>query len=80
MSSLGFKQIIDEPTHIEGGHLDQIYVRGLASYEVELYSPYYTALDHDALCLVLDVQETGIIKIGTTWLVKIWIYFQAKEI
>ena len=28
MSSLGFKQIVDEPTHIEGGLIDHCYVSG----------------------------------------------------
>ena len=55
LSSLDFKQIVSEATHIEGGHLDQIYVRGVENAEVELYSPYYTAKDHDALCLAVKL-------------------------
>ena len=48
----GFKQLVKEATHIEGGHIDHVYIRseGLSA-TVEMYSPYYTAKDHDALCI-----------------------------
>ena len=36
LQSLGFKQIVNLPTHIGGGHLDHIYVRGVANADVEL--------------------------------------------
>ena len=57
LQALGFKQLVNEATHIEGGHLDHIYIRGIINAHVELYSPYYTALDHDALCLSLQVLD-----------------------
>jgi hypothetical protein len=57
LQTLGFKQLVNEATHIEGGHLDHIYIRGVVNADVELYSPYYTALDHDALCLSVQVLD-----------------------
>ena len=53
---LGFEQKVSDATHIEGGLIDHVYYRdGGVSYstEVSLYSPYYTSLDHDALCVTL---------------------------
>ena len=50
----GFKQLVKESTHIQGGHIDQVYVKeadSMLSVEVELYSPYYSAKDHDALLI-----------------------------
>ena len=50
----GFKQLVKESTHIQGGHIDQVYVKEadyMLSVEVELYSPYYSAKDHDALLI-----------------------------
>ena len=50
-----FKLMVDEATHIEGGYIDQAYIKGeenlFHSTEVERYSPYYS--DHDALCITL---------------------------
>ena len=57
LTTLGFKQLVNEATHIEGGHLDHIYIRGDVNADVELYSPYYTALDHDALCLSVQILD-----------------------
>ena len=57
LKKLGFKQIVREATHIEGGHIDHIYVRGLKIMDMELYSPYYTAKDHDALFLSVGLQH-----------------------
>ena len=50
---MGFKQIIDKPTHIRGRIIDQIYMNDPSrlTFSVEKYSPYYT--DHDALCISL---------------------------
>ena len=49
----GFKQLVREATHIEGGHIDHVYLRTDESLSatVEIYSPYYTAKDHDAICV-----------------------------
>ena len=53
----GFKQLVNEATHIYGGHIDHIYVRIEQFTDVitELYSPYFTAKDHDALLISLDL-------------------------
>ena len=49
----GFLKLIDEATHIQGGHIDHAYWRdpsGLVGRpEVETYSPYYS--DHDAILI-----------------------------
>ena len=53
-----FKQLVQEATHIQGGHIDHVYLRSenmLAT--LELHSPYYTAKDHDALCITLPEME-----------------------
>ena len=54
--SLGFKQKVLQATHIKGGMIDHVYFREGEAYnevEVTMYSPYYTAEDHDALCMTL---------------------------
>ena len=54
---LGFEQKVIEATHIEGGLIDHVYYRrGCKNQEVDvkLYSPYYTALDHDAICVTIS--------------------------
>ena len=56
LSSFGFRQLVTDATHIEGGHIDHIYVNCKATV-LEIYSPYYTALDHDALCLSLNLED-----------------------
>ena len=53
-----FKQLVHEATHINGGHIDHVYLRSDSLVAtVELYSPYYTAKDHDALCISLPETE-----------------------
>ena len=51
---LDFDQLMHEPTHIRGRHIDHIYyydqVKKFKSI-VDRYSPYYS--DHDAICIVL---------------------------
>ena len=56
LKSLGFNLIIHEATHIEGGHLDQAWLRSeKESCNIEVYSPYYNCKDHDALlCTIYD--------------------------
>ena len=51
----GFKQLVHDATHIEGGHIDHVYIRNVL-VDIDIYSPYYTAKDHDALCI--SVRET----------------------
>ena len=55
----GFKQHIKTGTHIHGGVIDHVYLRqsnNTVSINCALYSPYYCAMDHDAL--LVTVQET----------------------
>jgi hypothetical protein len=53
LKSLGFKLLLTEATHFDGGHLDQAWLRVMRRKEdlfsMELYSPYYNVKDHDAL-------------------------------
>ena len=49
----GFSKLIDEATHILGGHIDHAYWKDptglIKKPEVETYSPYYS--DHDAILI-----------------------------
>lgn len=50
----GFDQRVNEATHIDGGLIDHVYFqRGGNDLDVNvnLYCPYYTARDHDALLI-----------------------------
>ena len=49
---IGFQQLVQEATHIDGGHIDHVYVLNLQA-NIELYSPYYTAKDHDGLLITV---------------------------
>ena len=51
----GFKQFVDDATHISGGHIDHVYSNNNTDIEVTLYSPYYCAKDHDGL--LIEVQK-----------------------
>ena len=48
-----FIQIVNQVTHIEGGHLDHAYVPNVGKFEevpyIQLAPKYYS--DHDALCI-----------------------------
>ena len=52
-----FKQIVTGPTHLQGGHIDHVYLNDyqsqFKSVDVEMYSPYYTCRDHDGLLTTL---------------------------
>ena len=53
---LGFDQKVKTATHLKGGTIDHCYFKNgnqRLDIDVQLYSPYYTALDHDALCVTL---------------------------
>ena len=58
MKRLGFKQLVDKPTHIEGRTIDLVFaydpdeIQG-QDYGVKLQSPYFT--DHD----IVYVQEVS---------------------
>ena len=56
LQDCGFKQLVTEATHIQGGLIDHVYWRDVRSTRfeeptVERYSPYYS--DHDALMVTL---------------------------
>ena len=48
----GFKQFVEEPTHIRGRHIDHLYFKPSKlineSPAIYRYTPYYS--DHDAIC------------------------------
>ena len=53
----GFRQLVEDPTHVAGGRIDHIYLRDpenlLSSFDLHHYSPFYS--DHDGLCLTLTL-------------------------
>ena len=52
--SLGFDQLVHEPTHIHGRHIDHAYFLDPSERLkpiVERYSPYYS--DHDGICITI---------------------------
>ena len=55
MQDRGFEQLVDKPTHIEGGLIDHVYVRigkdCQYSWNVEDFPKYYS--DHDSIGLTL---------------------------
>ena len=55
LEMLGFVQLIHEASHFSGGHLTHAYFRSHNEIKAHysLYSPYYTARDHDALLITL---------------------------
>ena len=55
LEMLGFVQLIHEASHFNGGHLTHAYFRSHNEIKAHysLYSPYYTARDHDALLIIL---------------------------
>ena len=48
MTSKGFFQHIDKPTHKGGNMLDHLYIRNINLTGWQLYHPFYS--DHDAIC------------------------------
>ena len=63
LRSLNFVLLVDEATHLKGGHLDQAWLRNSnQKHDIQLYSPYYTCKDHDALLFSLydPTTEQGI--------------------
>ena len=56
LEDLGFQQLVSEASHLKGGHLDHVYSNhdpNKFENEILMYSPYYTSMDHDAICLTL---------------------------
>ena len=58
LRSMGFKLLNSEATHFRGGHLDQAWLRSREENTIQLYSPYYTCTDHDALLFTLHDSQT----------------------
>ena len=58
MEDHGMKQLMTEPTHILGGHIDHVYWKDehqqCISPIIERYSPYYS--DHDGLCITITTK------------------------
>ena len=57
---LGFSQQVKEATHLQGGLIDHVYYKKGkvdGKVDVSLYSPYYTAFDHDAILTVLEITQ-----------------------
>ena len=48
MTSKGFFQHIDKPTHKGGNMLDHLYIRNINLTGWQLHHPFYS--DHDAIC------------------------------
>ena len=52
----GFVQLMEEATHIKGGHIDHMYFRPghnvCQNPSILRYSPYYS--DHDAVCITIE--------------------------
>ena len=55
LKEVGFSQLVDRSTHIEGGQIDHVYWRDFLGEwkdpKLEIYSPYYS--DHDGLLITL---------------------------
>ena len=52
--SLGFNQLVHEPTHMRGRHIDHVYFldqSGSLKPILDRYSPYYS--DHDGICITI---------------------------
>ena len=65
LKTVGYSQLVKESTHIRGGVIDHAYFKqGESELEadVSLYSPYYTAFDHDALLIVVKEASKDIEK------------------
>ena len=58
IQNTGFNQLMKEPTHILGGHIDHVYWKPSNNIwmdpVIQRYSPYYS--DHDASCITLNKQ------------------------
>ena len=54
LESVGFIQMVDRPSHLEGGLLDHLYFRQTEEYTayIETFAKYYS--DHDATCATIQ--------------------------
>ena len=59
LESDGFSQLMNEATHMKGGHIDHIYFRPgnkpVEAPSIYRYSPYYS--DHDAICATIEIPD-----------------------
>ena len=56
----GFVQLVNEATHLMGGHIDHVYSNhdpNKYTVDVMMYSPFYTCKDHDALCITIKHRQ-----------------------
>ena len=48
-----FKQVVNKATHIEGGHLNHVYIMNIGDFVetsyIEIIQKYYS--DHDSICI-----------------------------
>ena len=55
LKQIGFSQLVDRSTHVEGGHIDHTYWKNVGDDwlepTLEFYSPYYS--DHDSILVTL---------------------------
>lgn len=56
LSTRGFTQIVNEPTHLQGNLLDHVYVRFQKGelFKQFMHCPYYS--DHDAICTIIKYE------------------------
>ena len=55
MNIHGFKQIVQKPTHIQGGNIDHFYHNlpvNKKTVDYKIHSTYYS--DHKAVCVTID--------------------------
>ena len=50
--SCGFKQMVNGPTHIEGGLLDHVYMKGKPPFDLQVHTDFTFFSDHAAISLV----------------------------
>ena len=61
LEASGFKQLVDEATHFQGGHIDHVYCNNKPDQfqvDITLYSPFYLDKDHDALLITVTKTPT----------------------
>ena len=57
LEDIGFQQHNQDATHFQGGVIDHVYMRlsnSDATIDCSQYSPYYCAMDHDALLITIN--------------------------
>ena len=57
LEGLGFKQLVTEASHLQGGHIDHVYSNlqycSRLKAHIQMHSPYYTSHDHDAFLITI---------------------------